>query len=86
MTARTHPVDRRLWLVSLVTIVAIVVVGSIISGPPPHVGTPIVVRLAAAVIVTVCVAVAKLAAGPRAAAVTGVVGVLITVVVLTRPA
>ena len=84
MTARTHHVDRRLWFVSLVTIVAIVAVGSIVSGPPPHVGTPVAVRLAAAAIVTVCVAVAKVAAGPRAAAATGVAGVLIAVVVLTR--
>ena len=39
-------------------------------------------RLAAAAIVTPFVVVAKIAAGPKAAAVTGVVGVLIAVVVL----
>jgi hypothetical protein len=84
MTTQTHPVDRRLWLVSLVLIVAIVAVSYILSGPPPHTGSPLVVRLAAAAIVTAFVAVAKITAGPRAAAVTGVVGVLIAIVVLTR--
>jgi hypothetical protein len=83
MTMLSHFDGRRLWLVTFVTIVAIVVVGYIASGPT-HVGSPIVVRLAAAAIVTVCVAVAKVAAGPRAAAVTGVLGVLIAVVLLTR--
>ncbi len=86
MKTRTHPVDRRLWFVSLAMIVAIVAVGMIVSGPRPHVGSPVVVRLAAAAIVTACVAVANFVAGPRAAAATGVVGVLIAVVVLTRPA
>jgi hypothetical protein len=84
MTTQTHPVDRkRLWLVSFVSIVAILAVNYIVSGPA-HVGSPIVVRLAAAAIVTAFVAVAKFVAGPRAAAVTAVVGVLIAVVLLTR--
>jgi hypothetical protein len=67
MTTRTHPVDRRLWFVSLVLIVAIVAVGIIVNrGSPSHVASPVVVRLAAVAIVTACAAVAV--AGPRAAA------------------
>jgi uncharacterized membrane protein HdeD (DUF308 family) len=85
ITGPAHPLDRkRLWLVSLVSIVAILAVNYIVSGPA-HVGSPIAVRLAAAAIVTAFVAVAKVVAGPRAAAVTGVVGVLVAVVLLTRP-
>jgi hypothetical protein len=83
MTMLSHLDGRRLWVVTLATIVAIVVVGYIVSGPA-HTGSPIAVRLAAAGIVTACVAVAKFVAGPQAAAVTGVVGVLIAVVLLTR--
>jgi hypothetical protein len=79
----SHLDGRRLWFVTLVAIVAILAVNYIVSGPA-HVGSPIVVRLAAAAIVTAFVAVAKIAAGPLAAAVTGVVGVLIAVVLLTR--
>ena len=85
VTMPTFLVGRRLWFVTLVTIVAILAVNYIVSGPA-HAGSPIVVRLAAAAFVTAFVAVAKIAAGPRAAAVTAVVGVLIAVVVLTRPA
>jgi uncharacterized membrane protein YobD (UPF0266 family) len=86
VTIPARPLDRkRLWLVSFVSIVAILAVNYIVSGPA-HVGSPIVVRLAAAAIVTAFVAVAKFVAGPRAAAVTAVVGVLIAVVLLTRPA
>ena len=85
MTTSTHPVDRRLWLVSLVLIVAIAVVGIIVNRVwQPHVASPVAARLAAAVIFTACVAVAKSVAGPRAAAATGVVGVLIAVVVLIK--
>ena len=84
MTTPTRPVDRRLWFVSLVLIVAIVAVAIIVNrSSPSHVASPIVARLAAAVIVTVFVAVAKVRVGPRAAAATGVVGVLIAVVLLT---
>jgi hypothetical protein len=87
MTTPTHPVGRRLWFVSLAIIVGMVAVGIIISrDSQPHIGTPLAVRLAAAVIVTAFAAVAKIAAGPRAAAVTAVVGVMIAVVVLTRTA
>ena len=76
---------KRLWLVSFASIVAIVAVTYIVSGPA-HVGSPIVVRLAAAAIVTASVAVAKFVAGPRAAAVTAVMGVLIAVVLLGQAA
>jgi hypothetical protein len=48
----------------------------------PHIASPLAVRLTAAVIVTAFAAVAKIAAGPRAAAATAVVGVLIGVVLL----
>ena len=85
MTKPTHPVDRRLWFVSLAIIVAILAVNYIVSGPA-HVGSPIIVRLSAAAIVTAFVAVANFVAGPRAAAATAAVGVLIAIVVLTRSA
>lgn len=85
MNSPTRPLDRkRLWLVSFVSIVAILAVNYIVSGPE-HVGSPIVVRLAAAAIVTAFAAVARFVAGPRAAAVTAVVGVLIAVVLLSQP-
>jgi cytochrome b subunit of formate dehydrogenase len=85
MTWIKSPEKRRLWLVSVVLIVAIAAVGIIINRVwQPHVASPIVARLAAAVIVTVFVAVAKVRVGPRAAAATGVVGVLIAVVVLIK--
>ena len=85
MTMLSHLGGRRLWVVTLATIVAIVAVGIIVNrNSPSHVASPVAVRLAAAVIVTAFVAVAKIAAGPRAAAVTGVVGVLIAVVLLTQ--
>ena len=83
MTTPTRPVGRRLSFVSLVLIVAIVAVGIIVNRyAQPHIASPIAVRLAAAAIVTAFAAVAKIAAGPRAAAVTAVVGVLIAVVLL----
>jgi hypothetical protein len=86
MTIPADPLDRkRLWLVSFVSIVAILAVNYIVSGPA-HVGSPIVVRLAAAAIVTAFAAVAKFVAGPRAAAATAVAGVLIAVVVLSQAA
>jgi hypothetical protein len=78
-------VDRRLWLVSFVLIVAIVAVGIIVDrNSPSHVAAPVVVRLAAAAIVTACAAVARFVAGPRAAAATGVIGTLIAVVLLIQ--
>jgi len=79
----THPADRKLWVVSLVLIVAIVAVGMIVNrDSPSHVSSPVVVRLAAALIVTACAAVAKFVAGPRAAAAAAVIGTLIAVVLL----
>ena len=85
MTWIKSPENRRLWLVSVVLIVAIVAIGIIINrNSPSHVASPIVARLAAAVIVTVFVAVARVRVGPRAAAATGVVGVLVAVVLLIR--
>ena len=84
MTIPPHPLDnKRLWLISVVSIVAIVAVGILVNrASPSHVASPIAARLAAAAIVTVLVAVAKVVAGPRAAAATGVVGTLIAVVLL----
>ncbi len=72
-----------LWLSALVAIVAIVAAGILINrGTPSQVASPVVARLAAAVIVTALVAVAKLRWGPRAAAVTGVAGTLVAVILL----
>jgi hypothetical protein len=77
--------DRRLWLVTVVAIFAILAVGIIVNrASPSHVASPIVARLAAAAIVTVFVAVAKVRVGPRAAAVTGVIGTLVAVVLLIQ--
>ena len=81
MTTSTRRADRRLWFVTLAAIIAILAVNYIVWGSS-HPSSPIVMRLAAAAIVTPFVVVAKIAAGPKAAAVTGVVGVLIAVVVL----
>lgn len=79
------PVDRGLWVVTVVAIVAIVAVGIVVNhNSPAYVVSPIVARLAAAAIVTAFVAAAKFFVGPRAAAVTGVAGTLIAVVVLIR--
>jgi hypothetical protein len=76
------PVDRRLWLATVTSIVAIVAVGILVSRLTSHAPSPIALRLVAAVIVTGFVAVAKVAVGPRAAALTGVIGVLVAVVLL----
>jgi len=85
MTWIRNPENRRLWLVSVVLIVAIVAVGIIVNrNSPSHVNSPVIVRLGAAAMVTACAAVAKFVAGPRAAAATGVIGTLIAVVLLTQ--
>jgi hypothetical protein len=85
VTILKGPVDRRLWLVTVAAIVAIVAVGIIVNrASPSHAASPIAARLAAAVIVTVFVAIAKVRVGPRAAAVTGVIGTLIAVLVLIQ--
>ena len=84
MTVQAQRVDRkRLWLLSVASIAAILAVNYVVRGPA-HVGSPIAMRLAAAAIVTVLVVLAKFIAGPRAAAVTGVAGVLIAVVLLDQ--
>jgi hypothetical protein len=82
MTWIKSPENRRLWLVTVVAIFAIVAVGIIVNRATSQAPSPIAARLAAAVLVTVCVAVAKVVGGRRAAAVTGVVGVLVAVVLL----
>jgi hypothetical protein len=83
MTWIESPGNRQLWLVTVVAIVAIVAVGILVARSlPSHAPSPIGLRLAAAVIVTVLAAIAKVRVGPRAAAATGVVGVLVAVVLL----
>ena len=85
-TTTTQPLDtRRLWLVTVVSIAAILAVNYIVTGPN-HVGVPIALRFAAAAVVTMFVVLAKVVIGPRAAAVTGVVGVLVAVVLLDQAA
>ena len=72
-----------LWASSVIAILAIVGVGILINRSlPAHEASPVAARLAAAVIVTVLVAVAKVERGPRAAAVTGVLGTLVAVALL----
>jgi hypothetical protein len=77
------PVDRRLWLSTVVTIVAIAGIGILVArNTPGHAASPIGLRLAAAVVVTAAAAGAKFVVGPRAAALTGAIGTLIAVVLL----
>lgn len=77
-----------LWFVTLVIILALVVVGALITrrwrpeAPPQALGQVLAARLVAVVSVTALVIVAKLAAGALAAAVTGLVGVLVAIVLL----
>jgi hypothetical protein len=83
-TTTKQPLEaRRLWLITVASIAAILVINYIATGPN-HVGSPIGLRLASAAIVTVFVILAKFIAGPRAAAATGVLGVLIAVVLLDQ--
>ena len=82
MQALKGPVDRRLWLATVASIIAIVAIGILVARTTSHAPSPIGLRLLAAVVVTVFTAAAKLLVGPRAAAVTGVAGVLIAVVLL----
>jgi hypothetical protein len=85
VTVPTYSDNRKLWLVSLLLIVGIVAVGIIVNrNSPSHAASPVLLRLAAAAIVTAGAAIAKFVAGPRAAAATGVIGTLIAVVLLTR--
>ena len=75
-----------LWLASLIVIVALVVVGSVVahawrSREPEHgLGPVLAVRLVVVLVVTALVVAARVAIGPLAAAVTGVVGVLLAIV------
>lgn len=77
-----RPFPTRLWLSTVLAILAIVAVGIIVNRFLGNAATSIAARLAAAAIVTAFVAVAKVVAGPRAAAVTGVVGTAIAVALL----
>jgi NhaP-type Na+/H+ or K+/H+ antiporter len=74
----------RLWLSTVSAILAIVAVGIVLNRVEGGAASPIAWRLAAAVVVTAAVAVAKIVAGTRAAAVTGVVGTAIAVVLLLQ--
>ena len=82
METLKRPVDRRMWLATVASILAIVAIGILVSRTTSHSPSPIGLRLAAAVIVTGFAAAAKILVGPRAAALTGVVGVFIAVVLL----
>jgi len=81
-------VHLELWIATVVVIVAMVMVGTFVAGrwqpeAPTHaLGPVLAARLAAVVIVTALIVVAKLALGPLAAAATGVLGVLAAIVVL----
>lgn len=77
-----RPFPTRLWLSTVAASVAIVVAGVVINRTEGGAASPIAWRLAAAVIVTAAVAVAKIGGGTRPAAVTGVVGTAIAVVLL----
>jgi len=81
-TPARGPFPTRLWLSSVLAILAIVAAGIVFNRVEGGAASAIAWRLMAAVIVTACVAVAKVVAGTRAAAVTGVVGTAIAVVLL----
>jgi hypothetical protein len=77
-----------LWFATLVIIVAMVAVGAVVARAwrpqePDHgLGPVLAARLVAIVVVTALVVAARIAVGPTAAAVTGVVGVLVAIAVL----
>lgn len=77
-----------LWLATLVIIVATVAVGAIVTrASRPHervhgLGPVLAARLVVVLAVTALVVAARIAVGPLAAAVTGVVGILIAIVLL----
>jgi hypothetical protein len=77
-----------LWLATLVIIVAMVAVGAVVARAwrpqePDHgLGPVLAGRLVVVLVVTALVVAARIAVGPFAAAVTGVVGVLVAIVVL----
>jgi hypothetical protein len=77
-----------LWPATLVVIVALVVVGAVVARAwrpqePDHgLGPVLAVRLVVVLVVTALVVAARVAVGPLAAAVTGVVGVVVAIAVL----
>ena len=77
-----------LWLAALAIIVAMVAIGSVVArtrrpqAPQRTLGPVLAPRVVAVLVVTALVAAARIAAGPLAATVTGVAGVLVTIVVL----
>ncbi|MCJ7709620.1 MAG: hypothetical protein MUQ32_02210 [Chloroflexi bacterium] len=77
-----------LWLATLVIIVAVVAIGAVVARAwrpqePDHgLGPVLAARLVVVLVVTALVIAARVAVGPLAAAVTGVVGVLIAIAVL----
>lgn len=76
-----------LWLVTLAAIVVLAAVGTIVArrGQPPRSRRSLLAgRLVAIVIVTALVILARVEAGPLAAAAAGVVGVAVAVVLLVR--
>jgi hypothetical protein len=79
-----------LWLTTLVIIIVMVAIGAVVARAwrrqePDHgLGPVLAARLVVVLVVTALVVPARIALGPRAAAVTGVVGVLIAVVLLTQ--
>jgi hypothetical protein len=76
-----------LWLVTLVVILAMATVGTVVARrgqPQRSLGSLLAGRLVVIVVVTALVAIAKIEVGPLAAAVTGVVGVAVAIVLLVR--
>lgn len=76
-----------LWLVILVVIGAMTAVGTIVARrgqPKRSLRSLLAGRLVVIVIVTALVAIAKIEVGTLAAAVTGVVGVAVAIVLLVR--
>ena len=77
-----------LWLAAFVIIVVMVAVGAVVARAwrpqkPDHgLGPVLAVRLVVVLVVTALVVAARIAVGPLAAAVTGVLGVLVAIVVL----
>lgn len=77
-----------LWLATLGTIVAMVAVATVVARTwrpqqPDHgLGPVLAVRLVVVLVITALVIAARIGVGPLAAAVTGVVGVLVAIVVL----
>jgi hypothetical protein len=76
-----------LWLVTLVAIIAMAAVGTVVARrgqPERSLRALIAGRILVIVIVTALVAIAKVEIGSLAAAVTGLVGVAVAIVLLVR--